>query len=142
MIGLDTNVLARYFVHSDDPSSITADTQKQIELAINLLDGDQALMISKTVLLEFEWVICGFYKLPKTHFEQALAYLLSSANIEFEDHLAVESAYSAIDLGFDFADALHHASYRRCDSVATFDNKGFAKRAAKHGLRPQVVLLV
>jgi hypothetical protein len=40
--------------------------------------------------------------------------------------------------GFDFADALHHASSRHCDVFATFDTKGFAKRAATQGWAPRV----
>jgi hypothetical protein len=40
------------------------------------------------------------------------------------------------EAGIDFADALHHASYRSCDSVATFDDRKFARWAKKLGLAP------
>jgi hypothetical protein len=40
--------------------------------------------------------------------------------------------------GFDFADALHHASSRHCDVLASFDAKGFAKRAANKNWVPKV----
>jgi hypothetical protein len=46
----------------------------------------------------------------------------------------------ALAQGFDFADAQHHASYRSCTSVATFDDKGFARRAKRTGLKPDVVV--
>ena len=42
---------------------------------------------------------------------------------------------------FDFADALHHASSRHCSSVATFDDKKFARRASAKGWKPPVKLL-
>ena len=42
--------------------------------------------------------------------------------------------------GFDFADALHHASSRQCDALATFDDKGFAQRAAAKGWVPKVLV--
>jgi hypothetical protein len=42
--------------------------------------------------------------------------------------------------GFDFADALHHASARSCDSLRTFDRKLLA-RAARAGLTPPGVLV-
>jgi transcription factor IIIB subunit 2 len=42
----------------------------------------------------------------------------------------------------DFADALHHASYRQCTSVATFDARSFARRAQAAGWKPRVDLLL
>jgi hypothetical protein len=35
----------------------------------------------------------------------------------------------------------HHASYKSCDSVATFDDRTFARRAKKLGLTPAVVVV-
>jgi len=43
--------------------------------------------------------------------------------------------------GIDFADALHHASYKSCDSVATLDDRKFARRAKKLGMAPAVVVV-
>jgi hypothetical protein len=43
-----------------------------------------------------------------------------------------------LNQGFDFADALHHASSRHCEVFTTFDTKGFAKRAAAQGWVPRV----
>ena len=48
---------------------------------------------------------------------------------------------SNCDAGIDFADALHHASYRSCDNVATFDDRKFARRAKKLGLAPAVMVV-
>ena len=57
-----------------------------------------------------------------------------------EDRNAVERALSNADAGLDFADALHHASYKTCASVVSFDDRRFARRAKKLGLAPAVTL--
>jgi len=44
-------------------------------------------------------------------------------------------------IGLDFADALHHASHAECASVASFDDRRFARRARKLSLVPAVRLL-
>jgi predicted nucleic-acid-binding protein len=140
MIGLDTNVLARYYVAADAAEDDAA-TVKQCEAARKLVESGKRLMVSKTVVLELEWVLRGRYELASGEVAQVLAHLLSLAHVEIEDRVAVQSAVSAIALGFDFADALHHASYRSCASVATFDDKGFARRAKKAGLKPSVTVV-
>jgi hypothetical protein len=52
----------------------------------------------------------------------------------------VEQALANTEAGLDFADALHHASYRACTSVASFDDRRFARRAKKLGLSPGVMV--
>jgi predicted nucleic acid-binding protein len=42
--------------------------------------------------------------------------------------------------GLDFADALHHASCRSCELIASFDDKGFARRIQRLNLQPKVLL--
>jgi hypothetical protein len=50
----------------------------------------------------------------------------------------VGQALSNCDAGIDhLADALHHASYRSCASVATFADRKFALRARKLGMTPR-----
>ena len=55
MIGLDTNVLARY--HIEDATDDEAEPQR--EAARRLIESGQPLMVSKTVLLELEWLMRG-----------------------------------------------------------------------------------
>lgn len=136
MIGLDTNILARYYVATPDESS-----QKQRALARDLLESGKALFVSKTVVLELEWVLRGYYKSPAEDVKSVLQHLLAMPNVNMEDRVAVELATSALDNGFDFADALHHASCRHCTSVVTFDDKKFARRAIKSGWKPAVKVL-
>jgi hypothetical protein len=60
--------------------------------------------------------------------------------VTVEDRAAVERALSYSEAGIDFADALHHASYQECTSMASFDDRKFARRAKKLGLAPSVTL--
>jgi hypothetical protein len=45
-------------------------------------------------------------------------------------------------MGIEFSDALHHSSYKTCDSVATFDDRKFARRAKKLGFAPPVKVVL
>lgn len=136
MIALDTNVLARYYVVSSD-----APSKKQGAAAKKLLESGKALYVSKSVVLELEWVLRGYYKSPPEDVLTVLMHLLTMPNLEIEDRVAVELAAAAVGDGFDFADALHHASSRHCTSMATFDDKQFARRATAKGWKPPVKLV-
>lgn len=136
MIALDTNVLARYYVVSSD-----APSKKQGAAAKKLLESGKALYVSKSVVLELEWVLRGYYKSPPEDVLTVLMHLLAMPNLEIEDRVAVELAAAAVGDGFDFSDALHHASSRHCTSMATFDDKKFARRATAKGWKPPVKLV-
>ena len=137
MIGLDTNVLARYYI--DDEADNEA--QRQRLAARRLIESGQPLMVSKSVVLELEWVMRGYYNFAPTEVASVLRHLLEQAHITVEDRDAIEQALYNGKAGIDFADALHHASYKSCDSVAAFDDRKFARRARKLGLAPAVVLV-
>jgi len=137
MIGLDTNVLARYYI--DDEAD--AEAQRQRLAARRLIESGQPLMVSKSVVLELEWVLRGYYSFDHTEVASVMRHLLETAHITVEDRDAVAQAISNVEAGIDFADALHHASYTSCDSVATFDDRKFARRAKKLGLAPAVRVL-
>jgi predicted nucleic-acid-binding protein len=98
-------------------------------------------MVSKSVVLELEWVMRGYYGFDHAEVASVLRHLLEQAHIAVEDRDAVLQALSNVEAGIDFADALHHASYKFCDSVATFDDRKFARRAKKLGLAPAVTVL-
>ena len=106
-----------------------------------MLESGKSLFVSKTVVLELEWVLRGYYKSPPEDVLAVLSHLLAMPNLEVEDRVAVELAATALGDGFDFADALHHASSRHCSSMATFDDKKLARRASAKGWKPPVKLL-
>ena len=96
--------------------------------------------VSVTVLLEFEWVMRGFYGLPPTDISRVLRVQSSIEHITLEDRSAVLMALDAFDQGLDFADALHMARSSRASGFATFDQR-LAKRANDLALSPPVELL-
>jgi len=137
MIGLDTNVLARYYI--DDEAD--AEAQRQRLAARRLIESGQPLMVCKSVVLELEWVMRGYYGFDHAEVASVMRHLLAQAHIALEDREAIEQALSNSEAGIDFADALHHASYKSCESLATFDDRKFARRAKKLGLAPAVMVL-
>ncbi len=136
MIGLDTNVLARYYIQDETD----AETQRQHELARDLIESGQPLMVCKTVLLELEWVMRGYYGFTAEEIAGAFQHLLAMEHVQVEDRMSVEQAISHMSAGLDFADALHLSAYRACASMASFDDKKFARRAQRLNLAPRVVV--
>ena len=138
MIGLDTNVLARYYIQDlgDEEAA------KQREAARRLIESGKPLMLCKTVLLELEWVMRGYYEFTSSEVSGVMDHLLSLPQVTIEDRESVAQALKQTEAGLDFADALHHASYRACESMASFDDKKFARRAKRMGMTPRVVVRV
>jgi len=131
---LDTSVLARFFV--DDPDDTQSIKQRPAAVAALSERGH----VSVTVLLEFEWVMRGFYELSKADIARVLLALASIEHISLEDRGAVLDAIDAFKQGFDFADALHLARAARESSFVTFD-RVLAKRAAGVDGMPAIELL-
>jgi predicted nucleic-acid-binding protein len=124
MKALDTNVLARFFVDDpDDPQSL-----RQRPAAIAALS--EPAFVSVTVLLEFEWVLRGFYSLPRKAIVPVLRSLVGIDHVKIEDRARVLTAIDALESGMDFADALHLFRHAHASRFVTFD-RGLAKRARK-----------
>ena len=136
MIGLDTNILARYYIEDEADK----EAQKQQLVAKELIESGKKLMVCKTVLLEFEWVMRGFYQFTPMDIQPVFQHLLSLPNVEIEDKNLVERAVLSLTEGLDFADALHHASYHQCDSMTTFDDKKFARQLNRLAIMPRVTV--
>ena len=137
MIGLDTNVLARYFVAEEQADAAT-DTQRQA--ARQLIESGQPLFLPKTVALELEWVLQGHYGYAVPQVLAVFDVLLGHPTLTREDRHAVVQAVAGLRSGLDFADALHHASCRSCERIASFDDRGFARRIRQLNLPPRVVV--
>jgi predicted nucleic-acid-binding protein len=76
VIGLDTNVLARYYLAGHDADAATV---RQQLAAKRLLESGRPLQVCKTVLLELEWVMRGVYGLGPRQFSDVLEHLLFDA---------------------------------------------------------------
>ena len=134
MRSLDTNVLVRFFVDDSDD----AQAARQRPAAIAALS--ERAFVSVTVLLELEWVMRGFYEIPRRGVVRALRALAGIEHVTIEDRDVVLAALDAFERGLDFADALHLMRSARASAFATFDKK-LARRAKGLGLGPAIELL-
>jgi predicted nucleic-acid-binding protein len=131
---LDTNILARFFV--DDPDDPEAAAQRPAAITA----VSERSFVPVTVVLEFEWVLRGFYELPPKDVARVMRALAGIEHITLEDRDAVLTAVEALEKGLDFADALHLARSARAAAFRTFDRR-LAKRARALRLEPRVELL-
>jgi predicted nucleic-acid-binding protein len=128
MRAVDTNVLARYYLR-DDPT--------QARIAARILAGGD-VFVPKSVMLELEWVLRSVAGQPAGKVAGCFAHLVALPGVTIEDHDQVEDALRHYRRGIDFADALHLAASHACSELLTFDDRGYARRAAKLGLKPPV----
>ena len=134
MKSLDTNVLARFFIDDDE------DAQAARERRAAVAALSERCYVSATVLLEFEWVMRGFYALPPRDIARVLRALAGIEHVTVEDRSAVLTALDAFGKGLDFSDALHVARSARAAAFATFDQR-LVRRAKRLALTPPVELL-
>ena len=126
MIAIDTNVLV---------CALVADNPEQVAVARRLIAGD-TVFVSRTVLLETEWVLRARYKKTRAELHEFFTALLETDNTMIETSEAVGNAIDWYAQGADFADALHLAA---CGSAVmhTFD-RDFCKAARDAGIAPEV----
>jgi predicted nucleic-acid-binding protein len=136
MIALDTNILARYYVLD----AADAESARQHAQVVKALSSRDRFFVPKTVMLELEWVLRGFYDRSRDEILRVFDHLMALPMIRVEDESVVTAAIASYRAGLDFADALHHASARACEQFLTFDDRGFARPATKMKLTPVVRL--
>ncbi len=129
MIAIDTNVLVRVLTN-DDPV--------QARRALRRMRST-TVWISRTVLLETEWVLRYAYKLHAGAIGTAFSTLLGVASIEIEDRAAVLRALAWHASGMDFADALHLAKSDATSEFVSFD-RDLARAAKRAGASPKVAV--
>jgi len=127
MKSLDTNVLTRFFI--DDPDDAQATRRRPAAVAA----FSEPSIVAVTVLLEFEWVMRGFYGLARADIMQVLSALLGIEHITIEDREAVTTA-------LDLFDALHLVCSNRAAAFVTFDRR-LAKCPKVLGCSPAVEFL-
>lgn len=122
MLAVDTNIIVRLLV-GDDP--------RQTALATEAFASHQ-IFISKTVLLETEWVLRGVYGLNPEMIRQSILGILGLRNVSVEDPEVVSAAMDFIKHGLDFADAFHLASRPARAHFASFD-RALVRKAKRLG---------
>jgi predicted nucleic-acid-binding protein len=110
---VDTNILVRLVVN---------DNPEQVARATQLLRSD-SIFVSKTVLLESEWVLRKAFKLPRESVIRSLAVIAGLSNATLEDHDQFQWALEAHRAGMDFADAMHLRGGPADARFASFDRK-------------------
>ncbi len=113
MLAVDTNVVVRILAN-DDP--------EQSPRAVALFERER-IFLTKTVLLETEWVLRFSYKLSRETVVCALRKVIGLQQVEVETIGVVAKALDWHEQGMDFADALHLASSTKAIEFATFDEK-------------------
>jgi predicted nucleic-acid-binding protein len=119
MIGLDTNVLARYLLDDDRLQSALA--RRAI---FDRLDRGEPLMICAATFLELEWVLKSRADLKKPSVISMLRGLTEVRELVIDDDdCVIEALHSYEAANVDFAECLFHAIYRRrgCDGMLSFD---------------------
>ncbi|HEY5971108.1 MAG TPA: type II toxin-antitoxin system VapC family toxin [Pseudoxanthomonas sp.] len=117
MLAIDANVIVRYLV-GDDP--------RQATIARKLIDG-RPVRVSRTVLLESEWVLRSGYGFDAAKVHTALADFLALPTVTVETPSIVKQALDAAALGMDFADALHLAACQDGMAFASFGRRLIAR---------------
>jgi predicted nucleic-acid-binding protein len=136
MIAVDTNILARFYC--DDPEDPEA--VRQMPVARRVMVESESLFVPLTAILEFEWLMRGFYQAEASSFCNAVEHLLGMRHVTVERWEAVKDAIDLHRRGFDFADALHWATSASCSQLLSFDDRGFVRRARRLKLRPEVAV--
>jgi len=119
MISIDTNILVRLLTGDDKQQAAKAKT----------LFANEHIYITKTVMLETEWVLRYAYEFMASDIADAFTKLLGQQNVTAEDTHHIAQAITLLRKGLDFADALH-LSCSHNYAFATFDKKLQSKATA------------
>lgn len=120
MIGLDTNILIRYFI-KDDP--------EQNRLAVNLIDSftrTEPGWIGVAIFMELDWVLNRVFRLKKDRVVKIFNTLLVSREIVVENAETVREALQLYrSRNVDFSDCLIASTAKAagCSRTLTFDRK-------------------
>jgi predicted nucleic-acid-binding protein len=118
MIGLDTNVLVRFFIQDD------AQQCSNVDAIMSALSAEDQGWIGVAVLMELAWVLSRTYRLERIQIADCFHCLLSSSEIAVEQTDAVRQAVEMYrTTNVSFADCLITASARGagCSAILTFD---------------------
>lgn len=119
MIGLDTNVLARYIMQ-DDP----AQSEAASELIESRCSADEPGLVSSVVLCELVWVLGRGYRVGRPALASVLRTILAAEELQVDEPELAWRALRLYESGqADFADYLIAAGNRERGArvTCTFD---------------------
>jgi predicted nucleic-acid-binding protein len=120
VIGIDTNVLVRFFVEDDEPQTRTA------QQFVSGLTANDPGFVSTVVVAELVWVMERHLDASDAEIIAAIRHLLTTNAFVVESEQQVFLALAELSEGrARFADALISAlaSARGCSYTVTFDKK-------------------
>ena len=121
MIGLDTNIIVRYFAQ-DDPIQ----SRKATEIIERRLTEDHPGFISLVTMVETVWVLDRIYGLSDEEIASAVERMLQADSFFIQNEQEVFTAMVALRSGQgSFADALIGAlgAWAGCAATLTFDRR-------------------
>jgi predicted nucleic-acid-binding protein len=121
MIGLDTNVLVRYFAQDDPVQSPKANEIMELRLT-----EDEPGFVSVVTMVEMVRVLSSIYELSDHEIASAVERMLQADTLVIQNEQEVFTATVALKAGHgSFADALIGAlgTWAGCASTLTFDRK-------------------
>ncbi len=127
MIGIDTNVLLRFFEAGDDA--------KQTAAARQLVREQAPVFINPIVLAEFAWTLRKTFKLDRAAVHDRLAELIEADEFNLAYPEAMRRAVKQYETGVaDFSDYLigELNIVFGCDATLTFDKAAAKNRPFRH----------
>lgn len=124
MIGLDTNILVRYFTQDDDA---------QIEVVNDYIEElcthHNSIFINTIVLCELIWVLETAYKYKKSQIANVIEQILHTSQFSFQNpEIIMQALMEYKRTAADFSDALIGISNKFAGSTKTLT---FDKKASK-----------
>jgi predicted nucleic-acid-binding protein len=114
LIAADTNIVLRLFIQ-DDP--------KQSQSAVRLF-SENTVWISRTVILECEWVLRSALQHSRDAIYEMLDTLIHLEDVVVEGYPILYKCLQAYAKGMDFADSLHlYCAHEEELTFYTFDKK-------------------
>ncbi|MDH0863770.1 type II toxin-antitoxin system VapC family toxin [Mitsuaria sp. GD03876] len=123
MIGIDTNILVRYFADDDVAHSPVA------MRFLESLTSSKRGYVSVAALLELSWVLGRCYKIGREGLVRTLQHLLTASHLEVERCAEVADAVERFRQGS--ADLPDYLIERRCSNAGCSCTMTFDARAAK-----------
>ena len=121
MIGVDSNVLVRYFAQDDEVQAAAAR-----EFFERRAGADERVRVGLVVLAELAWVLQSRYAATRSELADVVDALLTDPRLELQDEAAVSvAAHDFATSTADFADLLIAAvnTLHGCRTTMTFDQR-------------------
>ena len=111
----DTNLLLRFFV-ADDPA--------QYQLALEVMEEAESVVVPNVALCEFAWVLRSSYGTSREKIAAAIVQLGQTANVVM-DSAAVDAGLQVLAAGADFADGViaYEGRWLGGETFVSFDKK-------------------